>query len=148
MLRRLLLALLLTAGAYAADCDRDSNTCFGINWTEATPASVANIDVHAKDKDGKTPLYWAAEFNANPAVITALLKAGGDLNARDKYGNMPLHWAASYNANPDVIIALLEAGADGKARDKAGKTPFDLAQDNDKLKDTDAYWRLNEAQYK
>jgi hypothetical protein len=43
---------------------------------------------------------------------------------------------------------LLDAGADAKARDESGRTPFDYAREkNEKLKNTDAYWRLNDAQY-
>ena len=34
-----------------------------------------------------------------------------------------------------------------KAKDNAGKTALDYAQTNEKLKGTDAYWKLNEAQY-
>ena len=34
-----------------------------------------------------------------------------------------------------------------RAKDKYGKTPWDLAQENEKLKGTKAYWALNDAQY-
>jgi hypothetical protein len=33
------------------------------------------------------------------------------------------------------------------AKDSTGKTAFDYAQENEKLKDTDAYRKLNDAQY-
>ena len=42
---------------------------------------------------------------------------------------------------------LLDAGADAKAKNKEGKTPWDLAQGNEGLKGTKAYWALNDAQY-
>ena len=48
---------------------------------------------------------------------------------------------------PGTIEALLEASADPKAKGEDGKTPWDLAQSNDKLKDTKGYWALNDAQY-
>ena len=38
-------------------------------------------------------------------------------------------------------------GADGKAKGTNGKIPFDYAKDNADLKNTKAYWLLNEAQY-
>jgi ankyrin repeat protein len=53
-------------------------------------------------------------------------------------------WAARFNQNPEVITTLLMAGADAKAKNKAGHTAFDLAH---RLKGTDAYWKLNKAQY-
>ena len=56
-----------------------------------------------------------------------------------------LMYAAMGNTNPEVIRVLLDAGADGKARDKNGKTAFDYAQDNEKLKGTDALRKLEEA---
>ena len=55
----------------------------------------------------------------------------------------PLHSAARFNENPAMIEALLEAGADVNARDKNGGTPWDLAQENEALKGSDAYLRLN-----
>ena len=51
------------------------------------------------------------------------------------------------NGNPAVVITLLDAGADPKAKTTDGKTTFDLAQENDKLKGTDAYWRLNDLRF-
>ena len=38
-------------------------------------------------------------------------------------------------------------GCDPKARDEDGKTPWDYIQKNDALKNTEAYWRLNEARF-
>ena len=50
-------------------------------------------------------------------------------------------------ATTSDVKAELNAGADAKAKDQNGKTTWDLAQDNDKLKDTKSYWALNDAQY-
>ncbi len=36
----------------------------------------AGADVNARDKDGLTPLMWAALLNQNPEVIRILLDAG------------------------------------------------------------------------
>ena len=84
---------------------------------------------------------------ATPKAITDCLDAGADVHARAEGGGTPLHVAARANEDPAVITALLDAGADAKAKDKSGRTPFDLAQENEKLKNTDAYWRLNDARY-
>jgi ankyrin repeat protein len=108
----------------------------------------AGADINARSKGGKTPLHWAALVNLNPDVITTLLQAGADVYARDANGATPLHLAADLNPNPDVITTLLQAGADGSTKDNDGKTPFDLAEDNEAIKNTDAYWTLNDARFK
>ena len=46
-----------------------------------------------------------------------------------------------------VIEALLDAGADPTMRNAAGETPWDLADANEALKGSDAYWRLNDARF-
>ena len=127
-------------------------------WKEATPATIADcvqdmgfvMGFSVKDRDdfGMTPLHYAAALGSNPDVITALTEAGADVNARDEDGWTPLHRAASLNDNPDVITTLIKAGADGSIEDIFGKTPFDRAKNNEALKNTDAYWALNDARYK
>ena len=45
------------------------------------------------------------------------------------------------------VMRCLQTGADPKARDEWGKLPFDYARNNEKLKGTDAYWKLNDARF-
>ena len=122
---------------------------------EALLAADARIDARAED--GSTPLHQAAEYNESLAVVEALLAAGANTEARDEDGNTPLHVASEYvnefvsgDEDPHAgaaIEALLAAGADAAARNAAGKTPWDLAQENEALKGSDAYWRLNDARF-
>ena len=76
-----------------------------------------------------------------------LVAAGADVDRTDEDGNTPLHVAASDNYAGDRIGALLDAGADPAARNAAGETPWELARDNKTLKDSDAYWRLNDLRF-
>ncbi|MGA2612124.1 MAG: ankyrin repeat domain-containing protein [Spirochaetia bacterium] len=106
----------------------------------------AGADINARDTAfGGTALVWAAGWNQNPEVITVLLAAGADINAMDNYGRTPLMAAARDNRNPEVLTTLLKAGADGKVKNNTGKTAFDLAQNNRRLKGTDALKQLEEA---
>ena len=76
-----------------------------------------------------------------------LLDAGDDIKVRNEYGWTPLHLAI-FNETSAIIELLLDRGANAKAQDKDGHTPFDHAKDNEQLKGTDVYWRLNAAQYR
>ena len=81
-------------------------------------------------------------------MLEALLAAGANPVARTRSGSTPLHHAARYNEkNPAVIEPLLAAGADPLAPDDAGRTPWDYAQENEVLKDSEPYWRMNDARY-
>ena len=112
----------------------------------------AGADIEAQDEHGATPLHYSVggryfAIYRNPAIIAVLLDAGADIEARDRWGRTPLHWAALFSKNPAVITALLDAGADPKARNANGQTPWDHAKDNEALKGSDAYWRLNDARF-
>ena len=124
---------------------------------------AAGANLEARDVEGHTPLHVAADRHGTAEVIRALLSAGANTEARDEDGNMPLHTAAKYvhwafpdnlehigDDDPhagDAIEALLAAGADPTARNAAGQTPWDLRQENEALRGSDAYWRLNDARF-
>jgi len=50
----------------------------------------AGADLKATDKDGWTPLHWAAGWSETSAVVKALLDAGADLEARALAGQIPV----------------------------------------------------------
>ena len=90
----------------------------------------AGADATARDEWGFSPLHFAAAFNDDPDIITALLDGGADIHARDKeWEATPLHWAAWSNDNPGIIIALLDGGANPNARDARESTPLHAAAD-------------------
>jgi len=49
--------------------------------------------ISAKDKDGKTPLHWAAYYD-HMNIAKLLIAKGADVNAKDREGLTPLNWAA------------------------------------------------------
>lgn len=94
--------------------------------------------------------FWK---EATPAIIADCVQdmgfaMGFSVNDRNDRGATPLHFAAALSLNPDVITALIKAGADGSIENNDGETPFDLAKENEALKNTDAYWALNDARFK
>ena len=91
---------------------------------------AAGVNLEARDKDGNTPLHWAALYNENPAVVQVLLAAGAELEVRDKDGNTPLCFAAE-NKNSAVVQVLLAAGAELEVRGKSGRTPLYWATYNE-----------------
>lgn len=112
----------------AASAEAQTSTLFDLASSGA-PAAVQEAvnkgaDVKAQDRNGATPLMWAAGYNQNAAATTTLLAAGADLKARDKDGETAMMYAAWVNPNPDVTAALVKAGADIKAQDKNGLNPL------------------------
>ena len=120
-------------------------------WKSASEAEVkaeiSKADVNARNKAGLTSLMLAATFGTAENV-KVLLDAGADVNARDEDGLTSLMLAAESGSTTEALKVLLDAGADVNARDEDGDTAWDNAQYNEKLKDTEAYWMLNDARFK
>jgi len=69
----------------------------------------AGADITARDKDGWTPLIFAAEYNKNPEVILAVLKSGGDANAKNNGGMTAFDYAQGReNLKGTVALKRLE----------------------------------------
>jgi ankyrin repeat protein len=116
----------------------------------ATPDQIQQAvkggsDSNAADSVGRTVLMIAAASNPDPAVISLLVKAGAKVNARGPRGWTALMMAAYSNPNPEVVVTLLKAGADPTLRSGAGETAWVYAQDNDKLKGTQALQMMKTA---
>ena len=119
-------------------------------WSGTVEGVIGLLDagavLEARNEDGETPLHHAA-LSESGRTISALLAAGADLEKREERRFWtPLLFAARFGTG-EAMTALLEAGASPNACDNDGKLPFDYARDNEQLKGTDAYWKLNDARF-
>ena len=63
-------------------------------------------ELEKEDKNGQTPLSWAAE-NGHEAIVKLLLKNGAEVEKEDINGRKPLWWAAG-NGHKAVVQLLLD----------------------------------------
>lgn len=82
-------------------------------------------DIHAKDKNGGSPLH-SAVWEDHAEILRILLKAGADPSRQDNLGKTPLHTAAIHG-HLAAIELLCEAGADLQACDGNHWTPLHYA---------------------
>ena len=83
---------------------------------------AAGADVNAKDRNGWTPLHWAAW--GEKEIIELLISAGAEVNVKNKSGFTPLHYAAG-NSQKDTVELLIAKGTNVNAKDNRGTTPLD-----------------------
>lgn len=70
----------------------------------------AGADLHATDKDGDTPLNWAAESGQLKSA-ELLIRAGAKIDSQNKRNMTALGWAV-HNGHTAIVRSLVLAGAD------------------------------------
>ncbi|KVI00518.1 Ankyrin repeat-containing protein [Cynara cardunculus var. scolymus] len=88
-----------------------------------------NADPDVPDKEGRSPLHWAA-YKGFADSIRLLLFLDAYRGRQDKEGCTPLHWAA-IRGNLEACTVLVQAGKkeDLMVTDNTGLTPAQLASD-------------------
>jgi len=89
------------------------------------------VDLNWQDKQGKTPLMLAAEFN-HPDLVKLLIEYGSDAFVENAAGGTALHCAVAHKAE-DAITTLLECVRASERKrlidhtDKCGRSVLHLA---------------------
>ena len=92
-------------------------------YTDISDLLLANkADVNARDRDGNSPLHFAA-FNDHKDIADLLLAKGAAVNAKTDKGVTPLHWAAM-KGHKDVVELLLANTADVNAQTEQTVVPL------------------------
>ncbi len=84
---------------------------------------LGEVDVNARDSNGRTPLHYAAELN-DPALATFFIAMGADVNAVDKAGETPL----AVCVEKDSIKAAKVLASSGADIHKPTKNKISIAQ--------------------
>lgn len=73
------------------------NTLPNVSWSREKMVDILigmKANVNAVDKDERTPLHWAANYDRKE-IVEALINAEANVNAQDKYGKTPLDLAST-----------------------------------------------------
>ena len=96
-------------------------------------------DIHARDKNGATPLHRAVRTRC-AAAVNCLLNAGSDATLKNKPGSTPFHLAVqntgrggsgaekAKQAQHEIIRAFLERGVSPSLKDEQGRTVLEWAK--------------------
>lgn len=125
---------------YAADGHLDSASWDARRQVQMIEVLLkAGADIHARDKNGATPLHRAVRTRCADA-IKFLLNAGSDATLKNKPGSTPFHLAVQNTgrggsgtatakaAQREIIEAFLKRGVSPTLKDGKGKTILDSAR--------------------
>jgi ankyrin repeat protein len=84
-------------------------------------------DPNIPNRQGMTPLLFAAAHNQTSEITNSLLHAGANPSALDLRKWTALHHAAIYQDNPSILRSLLAAGLDVKSEYDLGATALSFA---------------------
>jgi len=138
---------LMEAGAQSSIVDADGNNLAGHLFmtfdaeSKASFAAVmeilktAGVDAQATQAEGNTLLHYAVD-RQSPYLIEVALAQGVDINTKNTNGLTPLHYAAMKAKDASLLQLLVEKGADTSLTTDFEETVYDLAAENELLKES------------
>ncbi|CAN5459122.1 ankyrin repeat domain-containing protein [soil metagenome] len=113
------IALSALGGAALADTPL-ADAAEKADWHRVRALLVEKADANSTQKDGMSPLHWAA-YHDVPAITKQLLAAGAKANVENRFRVTPLSLACT-NGNAEMVRLLLAAGANANAELNGGET--------------------------
>jgi len=92
------------------------------------------VDFAQKTEDGSTILHLAIAKN-DIQLLQIIEKLPVDINAQDELGMTALHKAAMMSKDDQLMKHLISMGANTRLQTELDETPFDLASENEYLKE-------------
>ncbi|CAG8275949.1 unnamed protein product [Penicillium olsonii] len=84
---------------------------------------------NSRDKNGQSPLHYAAEARNAHKIVELLIQYGANVNSRDMLGFTPLHRIVAKEETWTAAGELLKAGADRYAIADDGTFPHEMVPD-------------------
>ncbi|MFC5048618.1 ankyrin repeat domain-containing protein [Aquimarina hainanensis] len=140
---------LLTAGANVNAVDKKGNTIgyyliksFSSKKENDFDKKVALLKKHGwnsqiSEGNGSTLFHIAMEKHSIP-LLKKIHAMGININTKDKNGNTALHLAAMKSKNPKILKYLMTIGADKKIVTEFNESVYDLATENELLKENNS----------
>ncbi|KAI9710538.1 MAG: hypothetical protein M1820_002674 [Bogoriella megaspora] len=93
----------------------------------------STAQLNARDRNGRTPLFWAAR-RGDVHALSILLKYQADLNIGGDSGGTPIH-AAAYYGHIRVASMLIDHDINLETKDHRGRTALRVAAESECMED-------------
>ena len=120
------------AGASVEFKDKEGNTALALAVTNGSRLiiewliSTHHVNLNVKNKDGCTPLMYAASVG-HIDILKYLVEKGCIIDETNSDLFTALHWSA-YVGNIDAVKSLIHLGANVHAKNIHGQCPKDMAE--------------------
>jgi ankyrin repeat protein len=121
----------------------------GVNGTKLVEFLIdSGADVNSSDSARRTPLVWAIWTGSSVETVSLLIDNGANIESSNINGWTPLMYAVA-GKKADTVQVILDRGSNVHATvsDGSGRTAWDIMQGNKYLRNTNAYWHLNDSRF-